>query len=231
MEVSIKKEGWAGGGHRFVKVIAGTGDETTTKVSGKTLIVSIGPGLPNTMSNDKHRVSESVLFFQQFVSGMFLGPTLRLEPDHETLQVARRVVTVVSDNRGMNNNNHIHNHQASSRVYAQVKSSTKSTVSSVRPVRNAPPAPSNPAPNIPRGPSSNTTTRTVAPSGSIQRNPSMRSTRAPPPPSQPPPANQPVLRPPLQHQQANNPAGGFRLPNPGALRLPNVTPGKRHHLN
>ena len=52
LEVSIKKEGWVGGGHRFVKVMAGTGDEPTLKVSGKTLIVSIGSGLPNTMSKE-----------------------------------------------------------------------------------------------------------------------------------------------------------------------------------
>lgn len=50
MEVSIKKEGWSGGGFRMVKVIAGNGEEPILKVSGKTLLVSIGPGLPNTMS-------------------------------------------------------------------------------------------------------------------------------------------------------------------------------------
>lgn len=34
----------------MVKVIAGNGEEPILKVSGKTLLVSIGPGLPNTMS-------------------------------------------------------------------------------------------------------------------------------------------------------------------------------------
>jgi hypothetical protein len=56
MEVAIKKEGWSGGGLRQVKVITGIGEDPTLKVSGKTLIVSIGPGLPNTMSNAIHHL-------------------------------------------------------------------------------------------------------------------------------------------------------------------------------
>lgn len=180
------------------------------------------------------------------------GPSLRLEPDHETLQLARRVVSVVQGNKGMNNNNHIHNNQ-SNRVSAQGKSSGMSTVSNARPVRNAPPRPSNPAPNIPTG-----QLRPVTPSSGLNRNPSMRSTRAPPPPSGnspswsvffnridniyllfffssgPPPPNQPVLRPPVNQPalrptlQANNPTGGFRLPNPGAFRLPSPAAGREH---
>ena len=46
MEVTIKKDGWAGGGFRFVKIVPGIGDDHVLKVSGKTLNVAIGPGLP-----------------------------------------------------------------------------------------------------------------------------------------------------------------------------------------
>ena len=50
MEVSIKKAGWAGGGVRYIKVVPGSGDSALIKVSGKTMHVSIGPGLPSTTS-------------------------------------------------------------------------------------------------------------------------------------------------------------------------------------
>lgn len=50
MELSIKKEGWGGGGQRFVKILPGTDEVAVLKVSGKTLNVSIGQGLPSTMS-------------------------------------------------------------------------------------------------------------------------------------------------------------------------------------
>ncbi len=50
MEIAIKKEGWGGGGQRFVKVVTGSGDDHLIKVSGKTLHVTIGPGLPSTTS-------------------------------------------------------------------------------------------------------------------------------------------------------------------------------------
>ncbi len=50
MEIAIKKEGWGGGGQRFVKVVTGSGDDHLIKVSGKTLNVTIGPGLPSTTS-------------------------------------------------------------------------------------------------------------------------------------------------------------------------------------
>lgn len=53
MEIAVKKEGWGGGGQRFVKIVPGTGDEAVIKPSGKTLTVSIGPGLPSTTSNEK----------------------------------------------------------------------------------------------------------------------------------------------------------------------------------
>ncbi|XP_045027352.1 unconventional myosin-If isoform X1 [Daphnia magna] len=202
MEVSIKKEGWSGGGFRMVKVIAGNGEEPILKVSGKTLLVSIGPGLPNTMR-----------------------PSLRLEPDNETLEAARRVVTVVnSKTKGINNNNHIPQNPPSNRIHAQGRA--PNSVSQIRPTRNAPPAPSNPAPNVAKG-NSNPTVRNVncyvEPPGGLKKNPSFnRVSRAPPPPSHPPPANQPVVRPSVPNSQ-----GGFRLPNPGAFRLPTITPGQQ----
>lgn len=48
----MKKEGWAGGGLRFIKVVKGVGcsDEPIIKPSGKTLLVTIGPGMPSTTS-------------------------------------------------------------------------------------------------------------------------------------------------------------------------------------
>lgn len=186
----------------MVKVIAGNGEEPILKVSGKTLLVSIGPGLPNTMR-----------------------PSLRLEPDNETLEAARRVVTVVnSKTKGINNNNHIPQNQPSNRIHAQGRA--PNSVNQIRPTRNAPPAPSNPAPNVAKG-NSNPTVRNVncyvEPPGGLKKNPSFnRVSRAPPPPSHPPPANQPVVRPSVPNSQ-----GGFRLPNPGAFRLPTITPGQQ----
>ena len=56
LEVTVKKGGmmgtpWGGGGLRFLKVLPGTSDEAVIKISGKTMNVSIGPGLPSTTSN------------------------------------------------------------------------------------------------------------------------------------------------------------------------------------
>ena len=51
MEVSVKKDGWTGGGSRTVQVVNGVGDEHVLKVSAKTLTISVGAGLPNTISN------------------------------------------------------------------------------------------------------------------------------------------------------------------------------------
>lgn len=46
MELKVKKEGWGGGGVRQVRFVKGNGDKAELKVTGKTLTVSIGPGLP-----------------------------------------------------------------------------------------------------------------------------------------------------------------------------------------
>lgn len=149
------------------------------------------------------------------------GPSIRLQADQDTLQAARRVVTVVPNSKAINNNNHI-------------SSGGRTSRSSVGgPVRNAPPRPTNPAPV----PSAATVRGGPTPSAvhPLKKNPSMnRSVRAhAPPPSGPPPVNQPVVRP--TNSAANNPStsaatsGGFRLPNPGAgFRLPPVNQGKKN---
>ena len=150
------------------------------------------------------------------------GPSTRVQADADTLQAARRVVTVVPNSKAINNNNHI-------------SSGGRTSRSSVGgPVRNAPPRPTNPAPTVPNA----AVTRGATPSGvhPLKKNPSMnRSVRAhAPPPSGPPPVNQPVVRP--SASAANNPSttappGGFRLPNPGAgFRLPPINQGKAEIL-
>jgi myosin-1 len=48
IEFPVKKEGWGGGGNRVIKFtkLPQPSDIATLKPSGKTLNVSIGPGLP-----------------------------------------------------------------------------------------------------------------------------------------------------------------------------------------
>ncbi|XP_052276602.1 unconventional myosin-Ie-like isoform X2 [Dreissena polymorpha] len=46
IDFGVKKEGWGGGGSRMIKFVRGQGDVAVFKVSGKTLTVSIGSGLP-----------------------------------------------------------------------------------------------------------------------------------------------------------------------------------------
>lgn len=46
LQFTVKKEGWGGGGHRDVKFMRGQTEQATLKPSGKTLTVSIAPGLP-----------------------------------------------------------------------------------------------------------------------------------------------------------------------------------------
>lgn len=50
LEFSVKKEGWGGGGTRQLRFMRGQGDQAVLKPSGKTLSVSIGPGLPKDSS-------------------------------------------------------------------------------------------------------------------------------------------------------------------------------------
>ena len=46
----VKKEGFGGGGSRMVQFHQGQGDVTLLKPSGRTLNVTIGPGLPSSTS-------------------------------------------------------------------------------------------------------------------------------------------------------------------------------------
>ncbi|XP_060576801.1 unconventional myosin-Ie-like isoform X2 [Ruditapes philippinarum] len=46
LDFAVKKEGWGGGGSRMIKFVRGQGDQAVLKISGKTLTVSIGNGLP-----------------------------------------------------------------------------------------------------------------------------------------------------------------------------------------
>ena len=48
--VTVKKEGWGGGGTRSLNFTTGGSDIPVLKPSGKTLNVSIGPGLPKDTS-------------------------------------------------------------------------------------------------------------------------------------------------------------------------------------
>lgn len=52
IEFPVKKEGWGGGGNRVLKFVKlnNVQDVATLKPSGKTLTVSIGPGLPKDSS-------------------------------------------------------------------------------------------------------------------------------------------------------------------------------------
>ncbi|XP_053405072.1 unconventional myosin-Ie-like [Mercenaria mercenaria] len=46
LDFAVKKEGWGGGGSRMIKFVRGQGDQPVLKISGKTLTVSVGSGLP-----------------------------------------------------------------------------------------------------------------------------------------------------------------------------------------
>ena len=48
LQFPVKKEGWGGGGMRQIKFVSGQGDVTINKSSGKTMTVTIGPGLPSS---------------------------------------------------------------------------------------------------------------------------------------------------------------------------------------
>lgn len=51
LEFKVKKEGWGGGGTRQLKFTQlDYGDREILKSNGKTLNVSVGPGLPSTSS-------------------------------------------------------------------------------------------------------------------------------------------------------------------------------------
>ena len=46
----VKKEGFGGGGSRMLQFHQGQGDVTRLKASGRTLNITIGPGLPSSTS-------------------------------------------------------------------------------------------------------------------------------------------------------------------------------------
>ncbi|XP_067088385.1 unconventional myosin-If [Osmerus mordax] len=48
LEFKVKKEGWGGGGARVVVFQRGEGDMAQSKPGGKTLVISVGDGLPKT---------------------------------------------------------------------------------------------------------------------------------------------------------------------------------------
>ena len=50
LQFLVKKEGFGGGGSRMLQFHQGQGDVTLLKPSGKTLHVTIGPGLPSSTS-------------------------------------------------------------------------------------------------------------------------------------------------------------------------------------
>lgn len=50
LQFLVKKEGFGGGGSRMLQFHQGQGDVPLLKSSGKTLNISIGPGLPSSTS-------------------------------------------------------------------------------------------------------------------------------------------------------------------------------------
>ena len=50
LDFAVKKEGWGGGGSRMIKFTRGQGDIPVFKVSGKTLTIAVGTGLPKDSS-------------------------------------------------------------------------------------------------------------------------------------------------------------------------------------
>lgn len=67
LDFAVKKEGWGGGGSRMIKFARGQGDVPVLKVSGKTLTVSVGSGLPK----DSSMFICFYKFFMQFLLYIF----------------------------------------------------------------------------------------------------------------------------------------------------------------
>lgn len=63
MNFNVKKEGFGGGGSRAIKFIKGNvGNFPVVKPSGKTLLVTVGEGLPsNTRESNEHQCQQVVL--------------------------------------------------------------------------------------------------------------------------------------------------------------------------
>ena len=50
LQFLVKKEGFGGGGSRMLQFHQGQGDHALLKASGRTLNITIGPGLPSSTS-------------------------------------------------------------------------------------------------------------------------------------------------------------------------------------
>ena len=68
LSFTVKKEGFGGGGTRYLQFHQTQGDVALLKPSGKTLHVSIGPGLPNnTRKRRSHIVHNASYTVADFV--------------------------------------------------------------------------------------------------------------------------------------------------------------------
>ncbi|KAK2589111.1 hypothetical protein KPH14_001937 [Odynerus spinipes] len=89
IEYKVKKEGWGGGGTRQLKFIQiDYGDREILKSTGKTLNISIGPGLPNTTKPNVNRSTSSA--FRTFNTG-----TTRSRPPRSTVERPTNLVSHV----------------------------------------------------------------------------------------------------------------------------------------
>uniref|UniRef100_A0A3B3SYM7 Osteoclast-stimulating factor 1 n=1 Tax=Paramormyrops kingsleyae TaxID=1676925 RepID=A0A3B3SYM7_9TELE len=59
LEFKVKKEGWGGGGSRYVAFLRGQGDLAQIKPAGKTLNVTVGDGLPKTSKPTRKSLPQS----------------------------------------------------------------------------------------------------------------------------------------------------------------------------
>ncbi|XP_051666540.1 unconventional myosin-If [Manacus candei] len=59
LQFRVKKEGWGGGGTRNITFIRGQGDTAALKAGGKTLMVSIGDGLPRNAKPTRKGATQS----------------------------------------------------------------------------------------------------------------------------------------------------------------------------
>ncbi|XP_053701738.1 unconventional myosin-If [Synchiropus splendidus] len=59
LEFRVKKEGWGGGGTRLLVIQSGHGDQAQIKPSGKTLMVTIGGGLPKSSKPSRKNAPQS----------------------------------------------------------------------------------------------------------------------------------------------------------------------------
>ncbi|XP_063311934.1 unconventional myosin-If isoform X1 [Pelobates fuscus] len=58
LQLRVKKEGWGGGGTRALQITRGQGDIAQLKLGGKTLLISIGDGLPKNSKPTRKEVQQ-----------------------------------------------------------------------------------------------------------------------------------------------------------------------------